>query len=247
MIGQRIKERRIKNGLTQAALAEKIGVTQQSVGQWEKDRTSPDSENFKQLSLVLGCTEDYLKGLVDKPDYIYLAPTLLGDGKSSSIHKNEYIKWATIIASGKLKKETSVLYKAGEMYRVPVVGKIPAGAPCRAFENIEDYEAIPREWLNGHPEEYFVLNVEGDSMEGARIFDGDRALLRKTPDFENGQICAVGIINDPTEHYATLKHVHSIDATYVELIPDNPKYPRIKIERKNICIYGILKKIIRNY
>lgn len=144
-------------------------------------------------------------------------------------------------------KKCSNLFSAGDMYRVPVIGKIPAGMPCMAFESTGLYEDIPRSWLNGDPTEYFILHVEGDSMEGSRIFDGDYALIHKQPFFENGQICAVGIINDPTEHYATLKYVHEIDNDYIELIPDNPRYSRVKIEKENICIYGILKKIVRSY
>lgn len=138
-------------------------------------------------------------------------------------------------------------YSVGEMYRVPVIGQIPAGSPCMIFESVEEYEDIPRSWLNGHPEEYFVLDVKGDSMEGARIFDGDRALMHKQPSFENGQICDVGLINDPTEHYATLKYVYQIDSEYVELVPDNPKYARLKVKRIDICIYGILKYSFRRH
>jgi transcriptional regulator with XRE-family HTH domain len=49
MIGNRIKEKRIEKGLTQAKLAERIGVSQQSVGQWEKESTTPDEENLKKI------------------------------------------------------------------------------------------------------------------------------------------------------------------------------------------------------
>ncbi len=78
-------------------------------------------------------------------------------------------------------------------YAVPVLGHIPAGAPCIARESIEYYEDLPSKWLNSEPHNFFILRVEGDSMEGAKIFDGDLALIKKQRTFDHGQICAIGI------------------------------------------------------
>ena len=132
-------------------------------------------------------------------------------------------------------------------YSVPVLGHIPAGAPCFVRETIESYEDLPRTWLNGNPDNFFILRVEGDSMEGAKIFDGDLALIHKQRTFDNGQICAVGIMGDAPELYATLKYVYSIDNNFLELVPANNKYPRKKVHKKNVNIFGILKKTLRNH
>lgn len=131
-------------------------------------------------------------------------------------------------------------------YSVPVLGLIPAGCPALAMESFTGYEDIPRSWLNSHPEEFFILEIFGDSMEGARIFDGDKALIRKQGYCDNGQICAVGIIDD-TDDYATLKYVYYLDEQYIELVPDNPKHQRRKIPRANVRIYGVLKMTYRQH
>ncbi|QDR78894.1 LexA family protein [Sporomusa termitida] len=131
-------------------------------------------------------------------------------------------------------------------YRVPVIGRIPAGCPVLALESFESYEDIPGSWLSNHPEEFFILRVVGDSMEGARIFDGDKALIRKQSCFDNGQICAVGIAGDE-EEYATLKYVYDLDEQFVELVPDNPKYRRKKVARGKVRIYGLLTMTYRQH
>lgn len=133
------------------------------------------------------------------------------------------------------------------IYSVPVLGRIPAGTPSLVREAVEFYEDLPRKWLNGDPKNFFILRVEGDSMEGAKIFDGDLALIHKQLTFDNGQICAVGIIGETPELYATLKYVYHIDDIYLELVPANNKYPRKKVLKKNVNIFGILKKTFRNH
>ena len=137
--------------------------------------------------------------------------------------------------------------EVSSIFPVPVLGRIPAGTPCLVCEAVEFYEDLPRKWLNGDPNNFFILRVEGDSMEGARIFDGDLALIQKQRTFDNGQICAVGIMRDTPELYATLKYVYSIDDDFLELVPANNKYPRKKIHKKNVNIFGILKKTLRNH
>jgi SOS-response transcriptional repressor LexA len=131
--------------------------------------------------------------------------------------------------------------------KVPIIGRIPAGAPQIAEEFYDGYEDIPSSWLNGDPHSFFILKVEGDSMEGAKIFDGDLALIKKCPTCENGQICAVGITGETPDLYATLKRIYSLDRDYLELVPENSKYPRRKIKRSEVNIFGVLKKVIRNY
>lgn len=131
-------------------------------------------------------------------------------------------------------------------YSVPVLGRIPAGCPALAMESFTGYEDIPRSWLNSHPEEFFILEIFGDSMEGARIFDGDKALIHKQGYCDSGQICAVGIIDD-TDDYATLKYVYHLDDQYVELVPDNPRHKRRKISKEKVRIYGVLKMTYRQH
>ena len=73
--------------------------------------------------------------------------------------------------------------------RIPVYGRVAAGIPIEAIENILDWEEIPSEW-NG---EYGCLTINGDSMS-PRILDGDRVIVRKQSDAESGDI-VIAIIN----------------------------------------------------
>lgn len=123
------------------------------------------------------------------------------------------------------------------LVKLPLVGKISCGNGIIAFEEIEGYESTPKDWLNGG--EYFYLRAKGDSMTGARIYDGDLLLIRKQPEVEDGEIAAV-IINDE----AVLKRVYKRNGTLI-LQSENQKYPPI-IASGQVQIIGKLKKIVIN-
>lgn len=124
---------------------------------------------------------------------------------------------------------------------LPIVGKIACGDGVLAYENIEGYETTPREWLNGG--EYFYLRAKGDSMTGARIFEGDLLLIRKQEEVEDGEIAAV-LIDDE----AVLKKVFKKNGSLI-LQSTNPNYPPVIFNPEfdsNIRIIGKLKKIVIN-
>lgn len=126
--------------------------------------------------------------------------------------------------------------------KLPIVGTISCGNGVIAYEDIEDYEDVPRSWLNGG--EYFFLRAKGDSMINARIMDGDLLLIRRQDDVENGDIAAV-LIDDE----AVLKRVYKTDDTII-LQSENPAYKPIilrKDDMKNIRIIGKLKKVVLNF
>lgn len=125
-----------------------------------------------------------------------------------------------------------------ELVTLPIVGKISCGNGSVAYEDIEGYEATPREWLTGG--EYFYLRAKGDSMNGARIHDGDLLLIRKQSDVEDGEIAAV-VINDE----AVLKRVYKQNGTLV-LQSANASYPPKIVTEGKVQIVGKLKKIIVN-
>ena len=115
----------------------------------------------------------------------------------------------------------NVLYLLGlspkpEMRKIPVLGTIACGAPILAQEHIESYTAVPEEI---HAD--FALICKGDSMVGARIFDGDLVYIRQQETVENGQIAAVLI-----DAEATLKRVRFFPES-ISLEPENPKYKPI--------------------
>lgn len=121
----------------------------------------------------------------------------------------------------------------GELVNVPIVGKVSCGNGTLALEEIEGYETIPKEWLAGG--EHFYLRAKGDSMTGARIFEGDLLLIRKQPAVENGEIAAVLIGEE-----AVLKRVYIVGDQLV-LQSENPNYPPIFVPPAEARIIGKLK------
>lgn len=109
--------------------------------------------------------------------------------------------------------------KVENMVNIPIVGRISCGNGSLAYEEIEGYWPVPREFLTSG--EYFFLRASGDSMSGARIEDGDLVLIRKQETVENGEIAAV-LIGDE----AVLKKVFFQNGTMI-LQSANPNYPPI--------------------
>ena len=122
----------------------------------------------------------------------------------------------------------------GEMINIPIVGRISCGNGSYAYEDIEGYEAIPKEWVSSG--EYFFLRAKGDSMIGARIHNGDLLLIRKQDTVENGEIAAV-LINGEE---AVLKRVYKHNGMIV-LQSENPDYPPIFSPPTEVRILGKLK------
>jgi repressor LexA len=103
--------------------------------------------------------------------------------------------------------------------RVPLVGRIAAGAPTLAEQDVETVLAVPGEFIGGG--EHFALRVSGDSMTGAGIQDGDVVLVRRQDDSDDGDIVAV-IQPGPAEDEATVKRLQRKDGR-VMLVPENPR------------------------
>ena len=107
--------------------------------------------------------------------------------------------------------------------RVPLLGRIPAGGPMLAEENVEEWVTLPTDLTKGK-RDVFILRAQGDSMIGAGIFDGDLLICQPTDsggEAKDGDIVAALIGDD-----ATVKRlVKRRDATYLK--PENPKYENI--------------------
>ncbi len=118
--------------------------------------------------------------------------------------------------------------------KIPILGKIAAGTPILAVENHEDYFDTS-EFINAD----FALQIQGDSMIGSRIYDGDIVFLRKQSYIENGQIGAFLIDGE-----ATLKIFNKQNNT-VMLLSSNPNYSPIVLnpDKENL----ILGKLIGVY
>lgn len=121
--------------------------------------------------------------------------------------------------------------------RIPLVGKITAGSPILAVENISEDFIISNDIFRG--EDLFMLVVSGDSMIDAGILDGDKIVVKKQSLAKNGDIVAALIENE-----ATVKRFYKTDSKII-LHPENNKYEDIVLD--DVDILGIIVGLIRKF
>ena len=119
---------------------------------------------------------------------------------------------------------------------VPLLGTVTAGTPILATENYEGYYALPADEFKG--DGIFMLRVQGDSMIGAGIFDGDKIIVRQQPTAENGEI-VVALIEDSS----TVKRFYKRDGKIV-LHPENPRLSDYVLD--DVVILGKVIGLVRN-
>lgn len=122
-----------------------------------------------------------------------------------------------------------------EYAQIPIVGRVAAGEPLLAEENIQDYFPIPVEMLPN--DQIFMLIVKGDSMINAGIFDGDKVIVRQKNSAQNGDI-VVALIEDG----ATVKTFYH-EGDHIRLQPENPDYDPIIV--KDVAILGEVIGVFR--
>ena len=123
-----------------------------------------------------------------------------------------------------------------ELVNVPVVGRVAAGEPILATENVESYFPVPAEYVPKNPT--FMLTVKGDSMINAGIFDGDQVLVKQQATAENGDM-VVALVDDS----ATVKTFYKENG-YYRLQPENDNMDPI-IVTGNLQILGKVFGVFR--
>jgi len=125
-----------------------------------------------------------------------------------------------------------------EMINIPIIGKVTAGMPILAIENIEDTFPLPIQYIHSN-NELFMLRVSGESMIDAGIMDGDLAIIEKISTASNGEI-VVALIDDE----ATIKRFFKEKGHY-RLQPENKTMAPIIVP--NCTIIGKLAGLYRKY
>ena len=122
-----------------------------------------------------------------------------------------------------------------EMVSLPIIGNVAAGQPIFAEENIVDYFPVPADVVPKG--ESFILNVRGDSMINAGIFNGDRVFVNSCSTARNGDI-VVALIEDS----ATVKTFYKENG-YIRLQPENDTMDPIIVENCQILgkVFGIFR------
>ena len=121
---------------------------------------------------------------------------------------------------------------------VPLVGRVTAGQPILAIENIEDYLMLPQNMLG--KDDLFCLRVQGESMIDIGILDGDIVVLRQQDTADNGEI----VVAMTEEDEATLKRIFYEDGR-VRLQPENSTMEPIYAD--NVTVLGKLVALIRQF
>ena len=125
-----------------------------------------------------------------------------------------------------------------EMLNIPIVGKVTAGLPILATENIEDTFSLPLDFIK-HDRELFMLKVTGDSMINAGIREGDLAIIEQTNAALNGEIVVALIENE-----ATIKRFFK-EKDSIRLQPENDAMAPIIVD--DCSILGKLVGLFRQY
>ena len=135
------------------------------------------------------------------------------------------------------KEPSKAFFNKKEMVDVPIIGKITAGAPILAVENITDTFPIPLEFVGNS--QSFMLMVKGESMIEAGILDGDFILVRRQNVAENGQII-VALIDEE----ATVKTFYK-EKDYIRLQPENSTMEPIIVPDCKILgkVIGVFRKM----
>lgn len=125
-----------------------------------------------------------------------------------------------------------------EMVDIPVVGKVTAGQPILAVQNIEDVFPIPMDLIQTNSQT-FILKVQGESMIEAGILDGDYLIVEQTPTAENGEI-VVALIDDS----ATVKTFYRENG-YIRLQPQNSTMSPILVTDVKILgkVIGLFRRM----
>jgi len=211
------------------------------------------SKNVKQLNEKQRKILDFLKQQIEEKGYppsVREICSAMGYKSTSTVHgyieqlqKNGYLqkdptkpRALKIIDNESSAKRDMEYYTRKELVEVPVVGKVTAGMPILATENIEDTFPLPVDLVQNSTA--FMLRVQGDSMVEAGILDKDYVLVKQQSVASNGEI-VVALIDDE----ATIKTFYK-EKDHIRLQPQNKFYEPI-IVRDNVTILGKVIGVFR--
>ena len=123
--------------------------------------------------------------------------------------------------------------------QIPLVGTVTAGKPILAAENVERMLPLPFPLRPG-AESVFALRIEGDSMTGAAILDGDIVIIEKQSMADEGEI-VVALLDDE----ATVKTLKRHPGGPYYLHPENERYEDIPLDREGTMILGVVRGLLR--
>ena len=214
-IGERVAKRRKELGLTQQELADKLGYkSKTTINKIELGINDLRQRKIVEFAGALHCSPAYLMGWTDDPMQNVSSPS------------PDMVDEIPAIRPGTVRR------------MIPVLGRISAGVPLYAEENIEYYISTD---VVGEGD-YFALKVKGDSMNAARIYDGDILIVRKQDIVEDNDIAVVLVNGDE----ATVKRFRR-SGNLITLVPQstNPKHT-IQVYNPEQVPVKVLGKVVRS-
>ena len=217
-LGDVIKQHRKERGMSQQKFADLCGLSKPYISQLENNRNPktgepavPSSDTFVKVADAMKTSLSDLLGMVDENQPVSL----------KAISKTSNVEATTIRNSGK----------------IPVYGRIAAGIPLEANQDIQREVDVPSDWVDDHG----ALIVKGDSMY-PKYQDGDIVIFKCLPDCESGTDCVVYV----NGYDATLKTVYKKEDG-VLLQPINPAYDPMFYGRgdETVLIAGVVVEIRR--
>lgn len=190
---------------------------------------------FTREEKVIGFIKSWLK---DKG----YPPSVREIGKGVGLKSTKAVKYHLdkLVTKGQLTRKSyqaRTLELKQKSQGLPLVGRIAAGEPILAVENIEDHISLDDQF-----DGCFLLKVTGDSMKQAGIFNNDFVIVKPQKTVDNGEI-VVALIEDE----ATVKRFYR-ENNQIVLKPENPDYSNIIVdETKNFMIIGIVVGVLKKY
>lgn len=216
---EKLKELRKSKGMTLEDLASAAGTSRQNIHRYEKGViVNVPPERILAMAKALSVSPDVLMGWRSDDGVHFTAEEVLSRREAD-------------LPPIKNKEDFVALQKRN----IPILGEIACGQPIVATEEHESYIGAD----DGMQVDY-CLRAHGNSMTGARIYDGDLVFIRKQDTVENGEIAAV-IINDE----ATLKRVYYYpNEQKLVLSPENPHYAPLVYVNEELSDVRIIGKAI---
>ena len=249
-LSQRLIHLRKSTKQSQQELANNLGLTRSAISMYEADKRVPPLEVLEIFADYYNVDMDYLIGKSEIPNLATLSQN--EHEKISDLYPNgnpSFVEIHAALGRKFLQRQSesdllpidhlpnigdTVLPSISKTL-IPILGKVAAGVPIEAVEEILGHEEISRDMAaNG---EYFALRIKGESM-APKMSDGDIVIVRRQPDVDNGQTAVVLVNGDE----ATVKRIKKSDAG-IMLMPTNPAYEPMfysndEIERLPVTIIG---------
>ena len=210
---------RQRRGYSQEQLALKMGITKQTISNYERDIRSPDREMIERLANILDCSVGYIMGTEEEINAQRKLDEIRADGIALAEKKLD-----ALLDQPALPSNVRPISKLHHQ-RVPLIGGVAAGGPIYDPEDAGIYVESP-------VDADAAITIHGDSMVPTYL-DGDLVYVKACPDVPEGAVAVVFLDDE-----ATLKHVYK-RPTGLTLWSDNTAYAPMNIEFEDYAVVRI--------